>query len=555
MGILEVLLEFVVQSLTPAGMAIFGLIIAIIIICFQLQRAKSLKENYEDRLTIAKERLALAKEAQAGAEQRVEKPLKPVEADDTALQPVAPENEALPEEKPAIKWNYQTVALLEPETPDELEPKTPDQWRQELWNALNARDIEQLEEPFKKLQELEQNDDQKLKNKEAYLHLRYICGDTSALAELYNLAEQSEVSNAHFWIAQCYEYSDDFEKAAKEYEMSLQGTKTEKERASVTVSIAECLFKAEKQQKAYARVMQEIGEVTDREARYTLYKGLASLYELAKKPDLRALALEKALEITPNDTQSLFDVAYSYGQEELDTLALLHYKTLLDFEPDRTAALNNIGVKYEQLQMPMYAVESYRKAAELGNTLAAANLAYQFMDAGFAEEASKTLDEAKQKPKLHPRVGSAITALSEKKEKEWETKKAFLNAAREQQRFLRSFGEAYFIEKPDCPSFDDIWLFSDGIETTITQTNHIIGAEWDSYPEKHTLIGYANNRAATIIIRTETERLPDVFAESESSSRGYAFLSPDGQQLHIMILKGTEHSFMTLERAQYEGDF
>jgi tetratricopeptide (TPR) repeat protein len=546
MGFLKLLLESIKQYFTATNLLLLFAVLAIIYIWFKLQQEKVLRE----RITLLEERKAAADERRAITEHESERVSKSVQAGDTALKPVALEEEQpVPREKLAIAWDYQTVTLLEPETPDELEPQTPDEWRQEVWKAFDARDMEQLEEVFKKLQESEENDGQRLKNKAGYLHLCYICGDTSALGELHNLAEQSEVSNAHFWIAACYEYSDDFEKAAEEYEMSLQGTKTEEERASVIVSIAECLFKAGKQQEAYATVMQEIGEVTGPEAVYTLYKGLASLYRLAEEPELRALALEKALEIRPNDTSLLFDVAYAYGQEKLRPLEILHYNTLLQFEPDQTAALNNIGVCYERLQMPVHSVKFYRKAADLDHTLAVANLAYRFMNAGFTEEASQILDKAKQQPKLHPNVGRAIAAISEREEAESKIEEHLLNAAREQQRFLRSFAEAYFTERSNCRSFfGGAWRFPDGDEVTIIQTETDIKAEWDNDDGKYRLEGHVSNQAARITIYKKNILLP----RYDEDSRGYAYLSPDGEQLHIMTLKEQEYSLTTLENA---GDF
>ena len=68
---------------------------------------------------------------------------------------------------------------------------------------------------------------------------------------------------------------------------------------------------------------------------------------------------------------------------------MMHYRTLLKFEPNNTGALNNIAILYGEGDMPINGVGSYKKAIQNGNALAAANLAYQYMDAGFADEARK----------------------------------------------------------------------------------------------------------------------------------------------------------------------
>lgn len=546
MDALKVLFEFVVQNLTPAGLAIFGLIIAIIYIWSQLQRTKNLKTNYEERLDVAQDRLTLAKETRVAVEHRAEKPSKPIETSDTALKPVAPEEEEpVTKEKPAIEWVFETVTLV-PETQDELEPKTPGEWREEVWKAFSSRDIEQLEEAFDKLQDSEEEDTKKLQNKAAYLFFRYSLGDTSALGELQDLAKQSEVSNAYVWIGECYRKSGDFEKAAEAFELSGQSDQTDEERADTVVSLALCLFEAGKQEEACARIIQELQKVTVPDAVYTLYKLLASLYKLTEERELQTLALEKALEIRPNDTSLLFDVAYAYGQTELRHLEVLHYNTLLQFAPNEPGALNNLGVCYEHLQMPILSVKFFKKAAELDHTLAAANLAYRSMGAGFTEEARQILDKARQQPEVHPNVGRALATLSEKEKKESESEKSFLSAAREQQKFLRSFAEAYFIETPDCPGFDDEWIFPDGCKVTISQTGAGIEAEWENTEGVYRLEGHVSNWAAKITI-SEMSVLGHKHGED---SHGWAYLSPDGNQLHIMTLKKNEHSIMSLERGE-----
>ena len=427
-----------------------------------------------------------------------------------------------------------------------LEPKTSKEWLGEMIDAFYSRNIEQGEEAFKKVQESEADAVEKLKNEAIYLSLRYRhANDSSALRKLQALAEQrKEVSHyVHFWIGFCYEEAGEFDNAAKAYEISAQSKQKEKDRAHDIVSLARCLFRAGKQSQAYKAVMQEIGKATDAEAVSTLYEGLASLYELSQDLELRALALEKALESKPNDTKLHFAAAYSYSQKELNDLSLLHYKTSLTFNPDDAPSLNNIAVQYEQLLMPMHSVKFYKKASERNETLAMANLAYRFMNAGFREEASEILNKAKQQANLHPNVGSAISAIPEKEEAESEIEERSLNSARTQQRFLLSFAEAYFTEKPNCPTFNGLWCNS--IDLSITQSETRIEARWLD-DEENKFTGHVTNRAA----RVTSYKKNAFLSRYEENGRGYVYLSPDGQQLFIMILKEDKHSFLTLNKTE-----
>lgn len=423
---------------------------------------------------------------------------------------------------------------------------TSDIWLQEMWDAAsNEQDIKRLEESFKELEILETDVIKKLNNKITYQALRYRCGDTSAISELQNMANQPAVSYyALFWIGKCYEESSNFEEAAEAFENYALDSQTEVGRTNGAILAAHCLFKTGKCQEAFARVMHELGKVTNPDAVFNLYEGLASLYELAEEPELQALALEKALESRPNEPKLRFDVAYSYGAKNLDVLSLLHYKTLLNRNPDNATALNNIGVQYKRLQMQIGSVNCYKKAVELHETLAAANLASIYMDAGFIEEASLILDEAQQQKDVHPNVWMVRAKLSEIKKEEVEIEERYLKSAKEQQNFLRLFAEAYFTEKLNSlNSFSGLWRLPNGKEIIITETEDKIAAKYnpDNQNEQKYFTGSASNQAARLTF-------PSSSSYSSDSKPGYAYLSPDGQKIRIMILKKTKHDIFTLVR-------
>jgi hypothetical protein len=207
-------------------------------------------------------------------------------------------------------------------------------------------------------------------------------------------------------------------------------------------------------------------------------------------------------------------------------------------------------VQYKNLQMQIGAVNYYKKAVELHETLAAANLAHIYMDAGFIEEASQILDEVQQRKDVHPNVWTAMAELSNRKKEEAQIEECYLKLAKEQQGFLRSFAEAYFTEKLNClNSFIGLWRFSNGKKIIITQTEDKIEAKYnpDNQNERKYFIGRASNQAARLTF-------PSPSSYSFENESGYAYLSPDGQKLRIMILKKTKmstepkHNIFTLVR-------
>ena len=123
-------------------------------------------------------------------------------------------------------------------------------------------------------------------------------------------------------------------------------------------------------------------------------KKLAELYREDNNIDSQISALEKALEIKPNDQGTLFDLAYAYSQNKQDNLAILHYKSLVNIDPTHQNAFNNLGVAYGKLNFRFSQIKSFNQAFELDNTLAASNLAQQYIAAGFEKEARSILEEA-----------------------------------------------------------------------------------------------------------------------------------------------------------------
>lgn len=435
------------------------------------------------------------------------------------------------------------------------EPQTSDEWLREMLIAYFSRDIEKGEEAFNEAQQAETNAVEKLKNEALHLWSRFdYGGDASALSRLKDMAKQEGLDTSvkhvvYKYVGMCYRSANNFDKAIESFEIAAETSQTEAEHADDIVEVAKCLHEMKQQPEALKRIMHEIGSVTHSNALSLLYQGLASLYELAHNHEFRAIALEKALEIEPNNPDLRFYVAYSYGEKEYRSLSLHHYKTLLQFNPDYPNASNNIGVQYRWLQMPIRSVNCYKKAIELGETIAMGNLARNYLEAGFEEEASQTVDKARQKENPHPNVGRAMAAISEAKEAESQRENREFSVAGEQQRYILDFADAYFSEKSDCPSFSGSWRTSDGMEIEIAQKEAEIEGYWVSDKTKYKITGAVVNRGATISIYKEKYVWsPQTKLEFVIDGTGYAYLASDGQKLFILIMK--KGAFMELVKAK-----
>jgi tetratricopeptide (TPR) repeat protein len=261
--------------------------------------------------------------------------------------------------------------------------------------------------------------------------------------------------------------------------------------------------------------------------------------------------LQKATEYKPNDTQLRFDAAYSSDEGDLDALALMHYEVLLNLKPDEASALNNIGVVYDQLKLPLQQIAYYKAAVKNGNTLAAANLAYRYLEAGFADEAKEVLNTAIMVEDAHPNVIEAKAAVDRQEEAQSKRSTEALSAARQQYRFLLTFAEAYFSIPSGRPRFEGCWQLLDSVEVEITRNADRLEMKWKRNGRDHVMAGRIHNRGALI---TKYSRR-DSHWSSSLGDKGYAYLSEDNQHLNVMTLKDGKHSFLELTLTQqHEGE-
>lgn len=436
-----------------------------------------------------------------------------------------------------------------------IEPKTSGELTVALFDALHEQNSEKVEELYKKLQDSESDAVQKLKNEALYLYIRFQLADPSAIDKLQELTKREEVAaKAYGWLGYAYESANELDKAADAFHRAAQVEATEESQVSLIVRAAKCYAQIGKEEQAHLLIRNRISVTTDNASLSELYKGLASIYALLDETELRALALEKAVENAPNNTSLLFDVAYAFGEIEKRAMSILHYRAILKFNPKSYGAMNNLGVAYEKLNMSILSVRAYKGASELNHTLASANLAYRYMYAGFADEALEILDKAQQQEDVHPNVSSAVSALSEKEEAETKRRDKITADALQQQQYLRSYANEYFISKSPANSFDGVWQFSDNVEVTIIRIDNRIEANWLRNNKKFQFTGEVSNQAAKIIMYKMNYSYldPKVETSFEKEAEGYAYLSEDGQKLELMKLKDNEHSFITLMRKSDE---
>jgi tetratricopeptide (TPR) repeat protein len=401
---------------------------------------------------------------------------------------------------------------------------------------LDSESLEQLEEAYKSLQANETDENERIMNERLYLSFRFRRGDTTAIDKLNNLAKRDEGKGLTYnTLGLLYAENNNFEKAKEHFELALEQAKTELDKANNIISIANTYYKAGKREEAFSTLQKAINKTTDEEALTELYKDLAQLYKKDDDTWLRALALEKAVEFSPNNTELIFDLAYAYADLKEYDLSILHYLALLRFQPKNDSALNNLGVAYDKINLPIHSVEAYKKSADLNNTLASANLAYRLINAGFSKEALEILDKAKTQENSHPNVGSAIAELASQQESENKKTEELRESALKQQYFLREYAEKYFYNQEIKINLNGKWSFEDGLETEITQTGKEFEFFQDEILKTYKFKGTLYNLTASMS-RLEKNIYSTLLEPSYAFDKGArAYIAEDGTQISILI--------------------
>lgn len=382
------------------------------------------------------------------------------------------------------------------------------------------------------------------------LHLRVQRGDVDALTSLRNLAEElRETSSqtapmAYNLLGLGLKDGSSHQQAIRAFETAAELASTDEERAQYLTSAAETLFSSDYRDRAFSTIVNELNKASDVSAQATLYTALADLHGKAKNELLRAAALQKATEYSPNDTQLRFNAAYSSSEVNLNDLTVMHYQTLLRFQSHHPMTYNNLGVTFGELGMPTKEVDAYKRAVNDGETLAAANLANLYTKAGFSEEARAVLDEAQARDSIHPNVGSAIAALGQKEETESNTLDQVLSKAHKQQEFIRLFAEGYWCTPASDPHFVGTWELSTGAEATVHCHNNGLQIQWEVNIYTYEVKANAQNRGALV---SSYER-KDEALQISLGDQGYVLLSEDNNQLDVMTSKNGSHTFLQLTR-------
>lgn len=424
------------------------------------------------------------------------------------------------------------------------EPQTLEDWRFKMIIESLDKSNEEAEKAYEQMKKLN-NDPLTQKTDEIlYLKFGYRRGKTNATEKLRNYLKDKEVEfEANEALGYCYEHAKDFKQATTYYTTALKLASEENTITNVSQRLADVLYSDGNKKEAINTLVKALSKVQENKEATRIYKKLADIYEKDNDNINRAISLEKAVELQPNDTGLLFKAGYTHSKLEYDDLSLLHYKNVIEIDPEDNMAINNIGVQYDNLSMKVKSIQAYKKAEKLGNTLASANLAYRLMKAGFIEEAQEKLNKVKNNEDVHPNVNAALSDIQKETERENLLEEDRVKRAITTRKLFLDYGKAKFTEANELQNISKEWE-GEGIIFTFEVDKDHIKAKWTvkkpSYFENHELEykykleGVIINNSAEITIFCEEWNRSTDKKEYRKKSEGLLLLNPEAETIEII---------------------
>jgi tetratricopeptide (TPR) repeat protein len=240
-------------------------------------------------------------------------------------------------------------------------------------------------------------------------------GDEEAFATLEQLAwDRRTDSRVQENFANVLEEIKAWNKAIESYRRAATLETHAVRRAQLEARAAMCSAYEGEPTKAVDSLLASLLKASEPQARAGLLESLSKAFEIRGDQHESLVVAELSLDDAPNNTSLRFHLAYNYSVAGDYGMALYHYAILAKSKSDGPT-MNNLGVARDRLGLVCRAVTAYRRAASTkAYTLATANLAEKYREAGFADEAVEIIGRAfdSLKPReVHGNVGKAKEAL------------------------------------------------------------------------------------------------------------------------------------------------
>ena len=438
-----------------------------------------------------------------------------------------------------------------------------------LFECYNKLDEGMLEEATKLFQQIQLNakPSESIKNEFTFLFYKYVVGKSDEKEFIQKLEEDitpEQRSIGYKYLGLSQKYAKQFTKSIEAFKMSIELTKSESEICTLISYISQSYLDDNAYDESKKIILDYIPRVKEDTNKSDLYLQLSKVYDHLKDNFLKSIALEKASSLKGNDISYLFDSAYCYGETDFKEASISKYFNLLNLNSKHENALNNQGVNFQNLKLHLKSTEYYLQALEVGSSLAASNLAYKYIDAGLANEATNLFKQFIEKPSPHKNLIMAQSKLLNELESQQKKADQFLELGQNYSRFFGKYGFHYFEDNNISEFIDDKWTDLSNNRITVQikncqllisweQPNSVIGSN-----DIFSITGQINNSACQIVFDFPAVKNPEywelVADKNKKPSRiikkysGYCYLDLTHAIIEILYKSDEVYKFKEINK-------
>jgi hypothetical protein len=259
-----------------------------------------------------------------------------------------------------------------------------------------------------------------------------------------------------------------------------------------------------------------------------------------------------------SDKDMRFSLAYKYSNIENNDLAVFHYLRIPS-EERTSMTWNNLGVAFGLSGLPAKSVNAYRRAEQLGETLAMSNIAEKLITAGFLPEAKEECDNAMKIDNYHKNIITTIARFNQIPEIENNGESSILQRARPVSDFYVKVGRAMCrMERREIPRY---WKGPDCIlDVTVHGSEFVAIGSYELQNVLALASAFAGAAAGTVRTRHQIEYRGTlagcaikarVTRKTEGPTPAAGLLgSRDNESIALMLLDDDQGEIQVMETAK-----
>ncbi len=354
-------------------------------------------------------------------------------------------------------------------------------WLLKMWTALDSGNLQDAETAFKEYAINEKDPEKINESKALYLYFLYLNGnDNSAISQLENLVKLANKEESRFyiitWLAKCYRATSQLKAEKELWRKAIEEFQIEGIIVQSNIKLSEVLVVDGKISEAKSLIISSLHTVSSRHNKSLLFLALSDIEKELENKVMSIFCKDKSLEYDPDNRDELFNSAYQASEEKINELTLSNYVTLLRIDPKNSTALNNLGVCAQNLNLKIKAIENYKAASNLNQTLAMANQSTLLLEAGFADEAEEIAKKASQLKNPHENVYSLLSRIATFRKEQNAKWNDIVSHAKSRQQFIRNYTNGFYIKSNF--SFEGEWTTETQISLHIVVNDNRMESSW-----------------------------------------------------------------------------